>query len=120
MNNDLDSMLEAYANQPLPKFKGPSRSEIWGAIDQRRKQSGWIRIFSTLDLRDLFAEPRMAAAAIAFAVLVGVVPAAVIGRAENERRLARQSIHFEVFAVTQNPLSSVFTQPGLAARGSRR
>lgn len=120
MNNDLDAMLEAYANQPLPKFKGPSRSEIWGAIDQRRKQSGWIRIFSTLDLRDLFAEPRMAIAALAFAVLVGVVPAAVIGRAENERRLARQSMHFEVFAVSQNPLSSVFTQPGLAARGSRR
>jgi len=120
MSNDLDSMLEAYTKQPLPKFKGPSRSEIWGAIDQRRKQSSWTRIFSTLDLRDLFLEPRMAVAALAFAALVGMVPAAVVGRTQNERRLARQSIHFEVFAVSQNSLSSVFTQPSLAARGARR
>ena len=120
MSNDLDSMLAEYAKQPLPPFKGPSRSEIWGAIEQRRKQSGWTRIFSTLDLRDLFSEPRMALAALAFAALVGMVPAAVAGRTQNERRLARQSIHFEVFAVSQNPLSSVFTQPGLSARESRR
>jgi hypothetical protein len=120
MHDDLDSMLAAYANQPLPKLKGPSRSEIWGAIELRRKQSGWTRIFSTLDLRDLFAEPRMAVAALAFAILVGVVPAAVVGRAQNERRLARQAIHFEVFAMSQNPLGSVFTQPVLAIRESRR
>lgn len=116
MSNDLDSTLAAYAKQPLPKFKGPSRAEIWGAIEQRRKQSGWTRIFSTLDLRDLFSEPRMAVAALAFAILVGMVPAAVVGRSQNERRLARQSIHFEVFAVSQNPLGSVFTQPGLGPR----
>ena len=62
----------------------------------------------------------MAVAALAFAALVGMVPAAVVGRTQNERRLARQSIHFEVFAVSQNSLSSVFTQPSLAARGARR
>lgn len=120
MSNDLDSMLAAYAKEPLPEFKGPSRSEIWGAIEQRRRQSGWLRVFSTLDLRDLFSEPRMAVAALAFAVMVGVVPAAVVGRTQNERRLARQSIHFEVFAVNQSPLGSVFLQPGFAARESSR
>lgn len=120
MSNDLDSMLTAYAKQPLPPVNGPSRSEIWGAIEQRRKQSGWKRMFSTLDLRDLFSEPRMAVAALAFAALVGMVPAAVVGRTQNERRLARQSIHFEVFAVSQNSLSSVFSQPGLGSRESHR
>jgi hypothetical protein len=120
MSNDLDSMLAAYAKHPLPEFKGPSRSEIWGAIEQRRKQSSWTRIFSTLDLRDLFSEPRMAVAALAFAALVGVVPAAVLGRTQNERRLARQSIHFEVFAVSQNPLGFVFIQPGLSTSESHR
>lgn len=120
MSNDLDSILAAYAKQPLPKLRSPSRSEIWSAIEQRRKQSSWTRIFSTLDLRDLFSEPRMAVAALAFAALVGIVPAAVIGRTQNERRLARQSMHFEVFAISQNPLSSVFSQPGLAVRESSR
>lgn len=120
MSNDLDSMLTAYVKQPLPTFKGPSRADIWGAIEQRRKQSGWTRIFSTLDLRDLFSEPRMAVAALAFAALVGMVPAAMVGHTQNERRLARQSIHFEVFAVSQNPLGSVFIQPGLVSRESRR
>lgn len=120
MNNDLDSWLASYAKQPLPDFKGPSCSEIWAAIDQRRKQSGWLRLLSTLDVRDLFSEPRMAVAALAFAILVGVVPAAVVGRAQNERRLARQSIHFEVFAVSRNLLGSVFIEPGPAPRDSRR
>lgn len=120
MSNDLDSLLTAYAKQPLPEFKGPSRSEIWSAIELRRKQSGWSRIFSTLDLRDLFTDPRMAVAAVAFAAVVGMVPAALVGRTQNERRLARHSIHFEVFAVSQNPLGSVFTQPGLGAREAHR
>lgn len=120
MSNDLDSMLAAYAKQSLPEFKGPSRSDIWGAIERRREQSGWARILSTLDLRDLFTEPRMAVAALAFAALVGMVPAAMVGRTQNERRLARQSIHFEVFAVSQNPLGSVFTQPGFVAREAHR
>lgn len=120
MSNDLDSMMAEYAKQPLPKFEGPSRSEIWGAIELRKKQSSWTRIFSTLDLHDLFSEPRMAVAALAFAVLVGTVPAALVGHTQNERRLARQSIHFEVFAVSQNSLNSVFTEPGPASGESRR
>jgi hypothetical protein len=49
-----------------------------------------------------------------------MVPAAMVGRTQNERRLARQSIHFEVFAVSQNPLGSVFTQPGFVAREAHR
>jgi len=114
MSNDLDSTLAAYAKQKLPEIAGPSRSDIWGAIERRRSQSSWARIVSTLDLRDLFSEPRMAVAAIAFAAIVGMVPAAVVGRSQNERRLALHSIHFEVFAVSQNPLGSVLTQPGTA------
>jgi hypothetical protein len=120
MSNDLDSLLAAYAKQPIPESKGPSRSDVWAAIERRRKQSGWARIFSTLDLRDLFSEPRMAVAALAFAVVVGMVPAAITTRTLNDRRLARQSIHFEVFAVSQNPLGSVFTQPGFVARDIHR
>jgi len=119
MSNDLDSILAAYAKQPLPKFRGPSRAKIWGAIEERRAQSSWTRIFSTLDLRDLFSEPRMAVAALAFAVLVGMVPAAAVGHVQNERRLARQSIHFEVFAVSHS-LGSIFAEPRLTASASGR
>lgn len=120
MSNDLDSMLADYAKHPLPTFKGPSRADVWGEIEQRRKQSSWSRVLSMLDVRDLFGEPRMALAALAVAALVGVVPAAMVGRTQNERRLARQSIHFEVFALSQNPLGSVFTEPGVSPREASR
>lgn len=52
---------------------------------------------SILDLRELLGEPRVAIAGLAFAVLVGTVPAVIVTRHENERQMARNSIHFEVF-----------------------
>lgn len=110
MSNEFDSLLSAYAKQPLNHTPGPSTREIWSEIERRRAQSLWSRIASTLDLPDLFAEPRMAVAALAFAMLVGIVPAAMASRVESERQLARQSIHFEVFTVGSNPLAMGFTK----------
>ncbi len=116
----LETMLAAYAKQPLPSVSQPSTAVIWQQIERRRRQSAWTRMFAVLDWRELFSEPRMAVVALACAIVVGVVPAAVLNRSENERRLARQSIHFEVFAAHSAALGSVFAKPVAMATNSRR
>jgi len=50
-----------------------------------------------LSWRELFAEPRLAMAGLAVALLAGVLPAAAV-RAANDGELARASLHFEVFS----------------------
>lgn len=121
MNPDrLEKILTAYAAQPLPLASEPSTAEIWREIDRRRKQSVWTRMFAIFEVRELFAEPRMALAAVAFALVVGVVPAALVGRTQNELRLARQSIHFEVFATDSAWLGSVFAKPVAMASSLKR
>ncbi len=116
----LENMLAAYAAQPLPPSSAPSTAEVWREIERRRRQSLWSRVFPVLEWRELFAEPRMAVAALAFAVLVGVVPSMALNRIENERRLARQSIHFDVFSSEAGALGSVFAKPVAMVTSSRR
>ncbi len=111
MSSDLNSMLSEYARQPLPRVTGPTDAEIWREIGRRRTQSLWSRISAALELPDFISEPHLAVAALTFAAIVGIVPAVMIGRAEKERRLARQSIHLEVFAVSANTIGSVLTSP---------
>jgi ABC-type nitrate/sulfonate/bicarbonate transport system permease component len=110
-HDPFDALLAAYAKQPLPTEAGPSAGEVWREIERRRTQSIWARMFSSLELRELFSEPRMAVVAVALAAIVGVVPAALVGRTENAQRLARRSIHFEVFAMDSGSLGSVFVKP---------
>lgn len=110
-HDPLNTLLATYAKQPVPTEVQPSTREIWREIERRQRQSIWTRIFSFPELRELFSEPRMAMIGVAFAVVVGVVPAALVGRTENEQRLARQSIHFEVFSADSGSLGSVFAKP---------
>lgn len=108
----FEQELAEFARQPLPEPSGHLTADIWLEIEGRQRQSLWSRIFSPLDWFELFSEPRLAAVAVAFALLVGIFPAAVIARAEKQSRLARSSMHFDVFAI--NPagsLGSVFAQP---------
>lgn len=121
MNHDsLDDMLASYAKRTLPTVAGPSQAEVWREIDRRREQSIWTRMFSVFEVRELFTEPRMALVAVAFALVVGVVPAALVGRTQNEQRLARQSIHFEVFVAESGSLGSVFAKPVATASPLKR
>jgi len=85
-----------------------------------RRLSLWPRLFPLLEWRELFSEPRLAVAALVFAITVGVVPAAAFNRLENERRLARQSIHFDVFAVDREALGAVFSKPDTTATNGVR
>lgn len=121
MNPDhLENMLASYAAQPLPRLSEPSAMEIWREIDRRRHRSIWARMFPWHEWRELLAEPRLAVAGVAFAVVIGIVPTFVLNRAEDERRLARQSIHFDVFAVHVSGLATVFPNPiGMAPSNAR-
>ncbi len=95
----LDQQLVDLARESLPSPPVRLTSNIWDEIERRRRQSIWARVFAMLDWREMFTEPHLTVVAVAFAVVVGVFPAALIGRAENQSRIARQSIHFDVFAM---------------------
>lgn len=116
----FEKLLAAYAAEPLPTSTEPSIAAIWQEIERRRRPSLWSRIFPVFDWQELFLEPRLAVAAVAFAITVGVVPAMAINRAENERRLARQSIHFDVFSADTAALGSVFAKPVAMVTPGRR
>ncbi len=103
MNPDpLDDLLRDYARQPLPPPPSDMEREVWRDIAQRRKHGGWWSgLFPILSWRELFAEPRFAVASVALALLTGVLPVAA-ARAVDTPRLARNSLHFDVFSI-QSP-----------------
>ena len=99
----LDVLLRAYSKQPLPPAPAPDRltSGVWREIEQHRPRRWWAGMFPVLSWRELFAEPRLAAAGLAIALFVGVLPAAVTP-APGDNQIARDSLHFNVFS-THSP-----------------
>lgn len=101
MNPDpIDPLLSDYSREPVPDTPKNFQEGVWREIARRRHTSFWSRILPLLEFRELFSEPRLAAAAFTMAIAIGVVPAAVWTRLRSEQRLARDSIHFDVFAAT--------------------
>ncbi len=98
MNSDqLDDLLRAYSKQPLPPPPAGLTPGVWREIEQRRRRGAWwSRLFPILSWRELF-EPRLAIASVALALLTGVLPLAA-ARAVETPRLARNSLHFDVFS----------------------
>lgn len=98
MNSDsLDQLLHAYSQQPLPPPPNRLTSGVWREIELRRRRSWWLGIFPTLSWQELFAEPRLAVAGLAVALIAGVLPAAA-ARASADAQLAQTSLHFDVFS----------------------
>lgn len=98
MNSDpLDKLLDAYSRQPAPKPPDRFAAGVWQEIKLRRDQSLWRRALRSLGWQELFREPRVAIPALALAVLIGLLPALSI-RSYDRTRLARESLHFEVFS----------------------
>lgn len=109
MNPDpLDDLLGAYAARPLPPSSAKFRAEVWAEISKRHQHSFWQRLLSVTEWRELFSEPRLIAAALALAVAAGVLPITVAYGAADSR-LARASLHLDVFSVGA---IHIFNRPG--------
>ncbi len=120
MNPDpLDRLLSDYAQQSVPLRSNASRADVWTEIERRRAESPWQRLSGWMGFAELFGRPILAASALAFAALVGVVPAAMVGHSANESRLARKSIHLEAFSARSNGLAMVLAKP-LSGRPAQR
>lgn len=115
-HDPLEQTLASYARQPLPPCPEQLTADVWRDIERRRQESVWSRLFPLLDWHELFGEPRLAVVALGFAVMIGVVPAVVLSRAENTKRLARQSMHFEVFSANSSAqFATLFAEPAASA-----
>lgn len=108
----LDDLLSSYAQQPVPGRANATRSDIWSAIEQRRERLGWRRWLLFTDVSELLGRPSLAFSVLAFAVVVGMVPAALAGRSAHESRMAQQSIHLEAFSARSNGIAMVLSRPG--------
>lgn len=113
MNPDsFDRQLEAYARQPLPAAPTNLSAGVWREIDRQRAQPflGW---------GELLKRPGWMLAGLAFALAVGAIPAVAFSRAQQVKRLARDSLHFDVFSPrAPGQLASVLTKPNNAPSSS--
>lgn len=96
MNPDpLDDLLRAYAKQPMPSTPDRLTADVWRDIEQRRSRFAWL---VGLNWHDLLRRPRLAFSALGIALLAGLLPAVAVRALDDHARLARASLHFEVFS----------------------
>lgn len=117
MNQDpLDPLLKDYARRPLPLCPDDLQARVWDEIEQRRRGPYWTKVVPLLEWRELFAEPRLAIAAFACALVVGVVPGSLAAKARAEQQLAKRSFQFGAFSSKPpQPFQAAFrpsTMPG--------
>lgn len=103
MNPDqLDNLLRDYAKRSLPSPPAGLTTSVWREIEHRRQRGAWwSRIFPISNWREVFAEPRLALASVALALVTGILPITAARSAETPR-LARNSLHLDVFS-TRSP-----------------
>ena len=118
MNPDpLDDLLSDYAKQPMPTPPQVTM-DVWNEIAQRRRRPFWSGLLPVLDWRELFREPRLVVAALALALMAGVLPAAM-ARSNAETKLARESLHFDVFSARSPGTPSTLLAFSGVEHGSR-
>lgn len=108
----LDKLLSSYAQRPVPTRANATRADIWSAIERRRGRSSWRRWPTFADIGELVGRPSLAVGALAFAALVGMVPAALAARSAMRSQMARQSIHLEAFSPKASGIAMVLSRPG--------
>jgi len=106
----LEAVLSSLAREAPPAPSPDLEAEVWRTIRRRRARPFWSRLLPILDWRDLFAEPRLIASALAVALGVGILPAALTARPRSSD-WARTSLHFEVFS----PANPTLLEPGNSA-----
>lgn len=113
MNTDpVERRLDAFAKQPLPSAPGDLAAGVWQEVERRRGsiRFGWESLLS----------PRLAVFGLAFAVLVGVVPAVAFSKAQSAKRRAADSLHFDTFSTRAvvPMISDLTSSPSAASRPS--
>lgn len=117
MNPDpIDPLLSDCARQGVPKAPETMNADVWREIERRRHRTFWSRVLPLLEWRELFGEPRLAATALFCALAVGILPAMVWTKTHAAQRLARQSIHFDVFMASSATQLTTLNAPA-APRG---
>ncbi|MEO6994466.1 MAG: hypothetical protein ABI273_12605 [Lacunisphaera sp.] len=118
MNSDpLDDLLRTYAKHPVPT-PPELTTAVWSMIANRRKRPFWSGLLPVLSLSEVFREPRLAFPALALALLVGILPATITS-STAAAKLARESLHFEVFAAHSPGTPSALLDFGGGERISR-
>lgn len=115
MNPDpLERRLDAYAKQSLPTAPGNVAAGVWREIERRRQEP----LVGKLGWPELLKRPAWAVAGLCFALAVGVVPALAFNRAQQAKRLARDSLHFDVFSPhARGQPASVLAKPDNSTSG---
>jgi hypothetical protein len=112
-SDDLDDLLARETARMLPPAPD-LRSAVRREISRRQERSIWNRIFPVLHWRELMVVPRFAVAAVALAVVAGVIPSVLVSRmsAQDEVERARASLHLNVFMADHaNRAVVMFTGP---------
>jgi hypothetical protein len=118
MNPDpFDDLLRAYAKQPLPSLPQVT-TEVWNEIAQRQRRPYWNGLLPALNWNELFREPRLVIPALALALMAGVLPV-TLARSNAEAKLARESLHFEVFSTGSPGTPSTMLDFSVVERSSR-
>lgn len=109
MNSDpLDRKLAVYAKQGLPHAPADMKDGVWQAIERRQRESFLTR----LGWGELLRRPAWAIGGLAFALAIGVVPALTFSRAQQTKRMARDSLHLDVFSPrARGQPASLLVQP---------
>lgn len=101
MNNDnLDDVLARLRDRhlpPAPDLRREVRAEI---TRLKARPSFWQRLLPVLHWNELLSQPRLAAFALALALVVGVVPGVLtltVPSRTDEARIARASLYLDVF-----------------------
>ena len=97
-SDHFETTLRSLVSEPLPPCPDQLDTEVWREISRRRKTTRWPLLLSIQDWPDLFAQPRLIIAGIAFALIIGGMPAVIFSGIKNTQQIVRQSIHFDVFS----------------------
>ena len=97
MNKDpLEDILREYSESGIPSESPYLRQQVRKSIDCRRGKWSINKLFPILDWREIVAQRSLTAAALATALVVGMLPVAFAVRG-READLVRASLHFDVF-----------------------
>ena len=98
MNADpLDDLLRDYAGQPVPAPSRHPKPAVWARVEAQKRRRDWLGIRAIFSWRDIFAEPRVAVAGLALALITGVVPVAAAAGSFDRTELVRDSLHLQCF-----------------------